>query len=220
MPVSAVGFDLDNTLAVPARDRETLLREAARAVGAPDLDRTDYLDAHRRHLDDRTRAPIFEELLDGDESGVSPADLASEYRAVVNEALTPIPGALGLLETLRRSYRTGLLTNGPTVAQREKLEVLGWKDSFDATVITGEIGAGKPAKGAFDALLTALDAAAEETVYVGDHPVMDVGGAVEAGLRAIQVTYPAGPDPDSRAVASVSRDRLPDRLPAILAALK
>ena len=37
----------------------------------------------------------------------------------------------------------------------------------------------------FEAILEALDADAEDAVYVGDHPVNDVQGAIDAGLGAI-----------------------------------
>ena len=59
----AVVFDLDYTLAVPERDRATILAEAAQAAGAPPLSREAYLEAHRRNLTRETREPIFADLL-------------------------------------------------------------------------------------------------------------------------------------------------------------
>lgn len=219
MAVTAVGFDLDHTLAVTERERRTLLAEAVDEVDAPPLEREEYLAAHGEHLTGETRTPIFEALLADRESDADPEALAAAYRRRVGDALVALPGVEGMLADLRRRYRVGLLTNGPTVAQRAKLATLGWRDAFDVTLVTGGLPAGKPDARAFEALLDALDVAAAETVYVGDDVTADVGGAHEAGLQAVQVVYPGGPDPDPRAVAHVDRRDLTDTLPEVLADL-
>ena len=239
MTIQAVGFDLDYTLAVPESDRSRLLADAVDAVGAPPITREAYLEAHRRNLTGETRAPIFEDLLDGsegeqadggarrggalakDDDGPGPraAELAREYREAVNAALVPISGVEELLASLRERYRVGLLTNGPTVAQREKLVTLGWTEAFDATVVTGELTAGKPDRAAFEALLDGLESTPDETVYVGDEVEADVGGATGAGLATVQVVFEGGPDPDDRADAHVRRDDLARDLPGIIESL-
>jgi putative hydrolase of the HAD superfamily len=223
MTVRAVAFDLDYTLAVPTSDRETILEESTRAVGAPSVSRQAYLDAHASHLTRETRAPIFERLLE--ESGgrqaatVDPERWARAYRERVASALEPVPGVEGLVAGLREEYRVGLLTNGPTVAQRDKLATLGWTDMFDATLVTGELPAGKPDPAAFEALLDALGTTPEETVYVGDDVEADVAGAAAAGIIPVQVRCPEGYPPDPRAAAHVDRDRLVAELPGVVRSL-
>lgn len=220
MAIRAVAFDLDYTLAVPKRDRETLLTEATEAVsGAPDLSREAYLQAHREHLTAETREPLFASLLEGHGDDADPAELTAAYRDRVTRALVPIEGAEELFATLRERYRLGLLTNGPVLAQRSKLRWLGWEDAFDAALITGELPAGKPDGSAFEALLSALGTDPGETVFVGDHVREDIEGAAETGLIPIQVVYDGGPDPSPRARVHVDRDGLADRLPGILAEL-
>ncbi|WP_121822499.1 HAD family hydrolase [Halostella salina] len=216
MALRAVVFDLDYTLAVPARDRETLLREAAAAADAPELSRNAYLDAHRRNLTGETREPIFRELLAEHDTDADPADLAAEYRRTIAAALEPVSGAAGLVRDLRERYRVGLLTNGPVRAQRDKLATLGWEDLFDAVVISGDLPAGKPDRRAFEAALGALDVAPAEAAYVGDEVEADVGGASDAGLAVVQVVWPDGPDPDPRADAHVDRAELAAALPGVL----
>lgn len=213
--IEAVGFDLDYTLAVPDRDREALLAEAADRVGAPEVSRESYLEAHGAHLATETRTPIFEAVLPG-EADASAGAFARAYREAVEDALVPVSGAAELVSELRRRYRVGVLTDGPTRAQRGKLEALGWSDLFDAVVVTGPLPAGKPDARAFDAVVAALDAPAGRTAYVGDLPEADVRGASDAGLRAVQVVYEGGPEPDPSADAVVERDRLAAELPAVL----
>jgi putative hydrolase of the HAD superfamily len=219
MCVTAVGFDLDATLAVTDRPRAKLLTDATKAVDAPSLSRQEYLDAHSRHLASETREPIFADLL-ADGCRTTPDELTDAYRQAILDALSPLDGVPSLLSELRREYRVGLLTNGPVVAQRGKLAQLGWEDGFDTTVVTGELDAGKPDPHAFDALCEGLDVPPAETVYVGDDPEMDVRGANEAGMRTVQVLFSGGPDPDPVADAYVERDELVTALPGVIASLE
>lgn len=219
MSLAAVGFDLDYTLCVPDRDRATLLEEAAAAVDVPAIDRHDYLSAHRRNLTGETRAPIFEELLDEPDDD-TPTELATAYRERVNASLRPVAGARALLATLRAEYAVGLLTNGPAVAQREKLATLGLADEFDAVLISGELPAGKPDERAFRALVDRLDVTPDRLAYVGDDVEADVAGAVAAGCQAVQVVRDGGPDPDPRADAVVPLATIAEDLPPTLATLE
>ena len=216
MSLTAVGFDLDYTLAVPDRERARLLAEAVEAVDAPTISREAYVEAHRRNLTRETRAPIFEELVGEEADAGRPRALARAYREAINEALVPVAGVEAMLAELRGRYRVGLLTNGPVVAQRGKLAALGWEDAFDAVLISGELAAGKPHAHAFEALLAALEADAERTVYVGDEVEADVGGGTAAGLSVIQVVDANGPAPDPRAAAHVEREELARALPDLL----
>lgn len=219
MTITAVVFDLDFTLAVTDTDRQTLLDRATAAVGAPDLTREEYLAAHDRHLTSDDREPIFADVLAEHDSDVDPADLAAAYRDAIAEALVPVDDAEALLADLRERYRVGLLTNGPRVSQGSKLVELGWEDRFDAVVITGDLDAGKPDERAFQAVLGELGVDPEEAVYVGDDVDKDVQGAKDAGLYAIQVTFPGGPDLDPLADAHVERARLREELPSAIESL-
>jgi putative hydrolase of the HAD superfamily len=218
MSIRGVAFDLDYTLAVPDRDRETLLAEAVEQADAPPISRSEYVQAHRNHLTTESRAPIFAELLAGETTDTDPDQLATAYREAVTTALVPIPDAEQLLRELRAEYRVGLLTNGPVRAQRSKIEYLDWDPLFDTTLVTGELAAGKPDTAAFDALLSELGTAPEQTVFVGDTPDEDILGADDAGIYTVQVVFDGGPQRDPRADAYVERDRLAADLPGVVAA--
>jgi len=215
MDTAAVAFDLDDTLAVTRVDRATLLAEALREVGAPQRSREAYLQAHAENLTARSRESVFERLFE-DAADVDPAAVAAAYRERVNAALEPVPGVEAMLTELRGRYRLGLLTNGPVVAQRSKLDALGWTDTFDAALVTGELDAGKPESAAFEALLAELGTDSSTTVFVGNDVTADVRGAAAAGIDAVQVWYPGGPPRDPDAFAHVERDELAAKLPAIL----
>jgi putative hydrolase of the HAD superfamily len=213
--IRAVAFDLDDTLAVTARDRETLLRSAADSADVPlTFDREDYLSAHREYSGTESRRPVFEALVG--ESTDSDA-LTTAYRDAIGEALTPVDGADALLSDLRTRYRVGLLTDGPETTQLDKLGRLGWTDAFDAVVVTGAIDAPKPDPEAFAAIISELGVAPMETVYVGDDPERDIAGAAAAGLVPIQVLHECS-EPHPGAAATIERADLAS-LPRLLDSL-
>ncbi|PGF16708.1 HAD family hydrolase [Natrinema sp. CBA1119] len=216
----AVVFDLDYTLAVPQRDRATILEDATTATGAPSLTRDAYLAAHRRNLTTETREPIFADLLADSESDADPAAVATAYRETIADDLEALPGVEAMLADLRGEYRVGLLTNGPVRAQRDKLETLGWEDAFDAALVTGELEAGKPDPRAFEAITGELGVDPADAVYVGDEVEADIRGATEAGMRAIQVLLEDGPELDSRAIAHVEQREIASALPGLVSGLE
>ena len=216
MTLTAVGFDLDETLAIPTRDRATILAEAVASVGAPQITREAYLEAHGRHLTSETRTPIFADLLAGRETDVDAKALADAYRREIADALVPLNGIKPFLQTLTTEYNVGLLTNGPQLAQRHKLQTLSLTQSFDVALVTGELSAGKPDPAAFNALTDALDVTTGETAFVGDDIDADIMGAANAGLIPIQVTYDGGPAPASEAAVHIPRQKLCSRLPTVL----
>jgi putative hydrolase of the HAD superfamily len=97
------------------------------------------------------------------------------------------PHAEAVVRDLARDHRLALVTNGAPDVQREKLSDTALASSFEATIVSAELGVGKPDPRIFDAALRALDLASDEAVMVGDSLVRDVAGAHAAGLRAIWI---------------------------------
>ena len=99
------------------------------------------------------------------------------------------------LRGLARNYRLALITNGAACLQREKLEASGLAAYFDAVVISGELGAAKPDRAAFDQALKRLGDPGHATM-VGDSYRNDVEGALAAGLDAIWLNRRGAARPD------------------------
>jgi len=117
-------------------------------------------------------------------------ELAEIYSAPARELPSPlVDGAGELLRQLRdRGLKIGLISNTgrtPGSVLREvlaKREVLGL---FDAVVFSNEHGYCKPQRSIFDALSSALQVPAGNTVFVGDNIYCDVHGAQQAGMRGV-----------------------------------
>ena len=89
------------------------------------------------------------------------------------------------LTILREVYRLALVTNGAPDLQREKIQGTNLARFFDAILISGEVGVGKPDCRIFKLALEALTVLPSETVMVGDSLTRDILGAQHAGIKGI-----------------------------------
>ena len=92
-----------------------------------------------------------------------------------------------LAELRRRGYHIGIITNGNSLLQNRKLDVTGLRLDTDVALISGDEGIHKPHPELFRRAAARLCVAPENCVFVGDHPVNDIQGAVSAGMKAIFV---------------------------------
>ena len=114
-------------------------------------------------------------------------EIAVEYTQIRVASIQLYSGACGLLADLKRTYRLGLLTNGPTNMQWSKIEQLKIASLFDEILVAGDIGIYKPDARVFHVLLDRLSVNPAEALYVGDSYRMDVVGAKGAGMQSVWV---------------------------------
>jgi putative hydrolase of the HAD superfamily len=128
--------------------------------------------------------------------------IADHFTEQKEKAVAPFPGALEALAGLRkRVSRMGLVSNGGTEFQRRKLQRYDLERYFDAILIEGEFGVGKPDRRIFREALSRLGVAAGETWMVGDNLQMDVKGAQQAGIVAVWVDiYGSGVAQDAEVI--------------------
>jgi putative hydrolase of the HAD superfamily len=90
-----------------------------------------------------------------------------------------------VLDQLQETCRLALVTDGAPNLQREKLGQTGIADYFEATVISGEVGVGKPDPRIFREAFDKLGIPLEGAVMVGDSLRRDIAGAQKAGIVGI-----------------------------------
>lgn len=144
----------------------------------------DYL-RHLREWVPEFRTEIWRRALASE--GIKDEALAEElglfFQRRRRELQDPLPGAAAVLHVLREAgVRIGLLTNGAPDLQREKIEASGLGMLFDAAVVSGEIGTGKPEPAIFHHLLDLLGARPEEALMVGNSLARDIVGGKRAGI--------------------------------------
>jgi putative hydrolase of the HAD superfamily len=114
------------------------------------------------------------------------AHIGNRHLELRDAAITPLPGAVEALQRLRSlGVRLGLLTNGGSEGQRAKIERFALATHFDYIGIEGEVGWGKPHRGAYEAALRGLRASLDDTWMVGDNLEWDVSGAQAVGIYGI-----------------------------------
>ena len=139
------------------------------------------------------------------ELGIEDADLAngigdaySHYRDI---GMEPLPDAIETVRWLRASgRRLALLTNGAAVAQRRKITRFEIADLFDAILVEGELGFGKPDERVYHRALSALDVKPADAWMVGDNLEWDVVAPQKLGMTGVWIDARGRGIPDQSAV--------------------
>lgn len=137
---------------------------------------------------ERFRRPLVDAgMPDAEARELSPA-LDPEYLDFLAMEKRLIPGALELLEVLRRSGMTiGVLSNGFADVQHRKIARAGLADKIDLTVLSDDIGVNKPDIRLFRHAqsLTSYPDTPSAHLMIGDNPATDIGGALGARWHAV-----------------------------------
>jgi len=95
------------------------------------------------------------------------------------------------METLiylkNRGYKLGVISNGLTIKQWEKLVRLNLHTFFDEVITSEEVKSEKPEKKIFEEAMARMGSSSENSVMIGNKFEVDIMGAVQAGMIAILV---------------------------------
>lgn len=123
-----------------------------------------FMEKYRKYLPDdfvETFAPYYN-------------DHMFEYTVLKEETVE-------VLEQLKGRYKMAVLSNGDSLPQHRKVEIMGIEPYFDTVLVSGDIGINKPDRGVFDYLCARLGCRNEECMMIGDVFATDILGAVNAG---------------------------------------
>jgi putative hydrolase of the HAD superfamily len=140
--------------------------------------------------------------------------ISTAYAAARHERMRPFDDAVDTVRWFReRGCLLALLTNGAHEAQRTKIERFELEGLFDAILIEGALGYGKPDPRVYRHALDALGVAPTDTWMVGDNLEWDVGGPQKLGIVGIWI------DAKGQGVPATSAVR-PDRIIRSLSELR
>jgi putative hydrolase of the HAD superfamily len=114
------------------------------------------------------------------------ADLVKIYRQHKPE-IRLFPGYGALMDDFRRSYRTGIITDGVSEVQRNKVAALNLERQMDYILYTWDYGLEKPHPAPFSLMMEKLGVDSTEALFVGDNPEKDCRGAHAVGMKFAQV---------------------------------
>jgi putative hydrolase of the HAD superfamily len=126
--------------------------------------------------------------------GISDDDLAAAigdgYSHRRDAGMEPLPEAIDTVRWLRQSgRRLALLTNGAGPAQRKKIVRFELEALFDAILIEGELGFGKPDERVYQRALAELNVRASDAWMVGDNLEFDVVAPQKMGMSGVWIDF-------------------------------
>jgi len=213
----AVIFDLDGTLVDTAPDLTRSLNKVLADIGRPAVAEDTV-----RHLIGLGARKLIERGLDatgGAAGGAGLDDLLarflSHYRAHIADYSQPFPGAVKMLNDLRRQgMGLAICTNKSEALARRLLEALDLLDYFPTVIGGDSLARKKPDPAPLLAAITGLGASPCRAVMVGDSET-DVRAARAARVPVIAVSFGY----TRTAPAALGADAVIDRLEALPKAL-
>ena len=122
------------------------------------------------------------------------------------------PGALEMLDFLSQRYALFSLTNG-----NADVEQVGIAKFLTDAVSSADVGASKPSRQMFEAVLDRAGVSADQCIHVGDHLIDDIEGANNAGMHSLWVNLTEQVRTEDQAKANIEVKNL-EELPAALEA--
>lgn len=194
--VTAVFFDFDDTLqsragAFKLYCSDFLSRYFPEVTGD---EKEKKMDEMEEHVDGgyKSREEYWPEMIElwGWENPPELEVLVKDFNENFGKRVVMREGSVEMLKELKnRGYKLGMITNGNSLLQNTKLDTAGIRELFDMSVVSDDIGIWKPDKRIFEYGMEKLGVSKEQSLYVGDHPVNDIQGALGAGMNVLWMNY-------------------------------
>jgi HAD superfamily hydrolase (TIGR01549 family) len=191
----ALGFDFDHTLGLDHKLEHTafvqLVQKDGRATGRR-IDAAQAGEIIDRHIafyraGKSTLRRAFEAAYEAVAGTIASNEGFEEFKALAlslaPEFVTALPGVPEMLASLDdRAVPYAILTNGWNPLQQRKASLIGFARPV---FVSDDIGVRKPSVHAFNVLKDYFSLPPGQVWYVGDDPLLDVVGALGAGMRAV-----------------------------------
>jgi putative hydrolase of the HAD superfamily len=198
--IEAVVFDIDDTLVTHSLAIEKAIKEFYNEFFEDDLiNSTDFYEMWQEQHDKYVDQYINGEITFEDQRVLRIQGVFEKMGKTLNESLArkyfnyylrAYESNWRLFSEVRegledlKNYKLGIVSNGDSEQQRQKLRKTKIINHFESIIISGDIGITKPNKFIFDKILTKLDVEANKTLYIGDKYEKDFLGADNAGFHA------------------------------------
>jgi len=115
------------------------------------------------------------------------ADTISDYwKAEFPKCSVEMDGATALVTHLhQKKYHLGIISNGAEQSRLSTIKATSFGHLFTQIVSSEKFGMSKPEPSIFEHTVSLANYKACECVYIGDHPIKDVQGASNAGMKAV-----------------------------------
>jgi putative hydrolase of the HAD superfamily len=193
--IKAIFFDIDDTLYDSSRQASLARKNAVKAMIEAGLDVSEEESIYAlKEIVEKfgsNHPHHFDELLKEFSYNPNPRIIAAgvvAYHTTKIAYLVPFPDTIPTLLSLRDSeYKLGIITDGISVKQWEKVIRLGLQHFFHSVTISSDVGRGKPDPEIFKIAVEKTGYIPGETLMVGDRIDRDISGANKAGMVTAQI---------------------------------
>ena len=118
-----------------------------------------------------------------EQTGVHQIQLNQELMAEMAKVSKPLDGVMEMLETLYPEVKMGIITNGFTELQQQRLQNTQTEKFFEIVVVSEQIGVAKPDRKVFDYAFSQMDKLDKTKILmVGDTLASDILGGYNSGI--------------------------------------
>jgi phosphoserine phosphatase len=202
--ISAIFFDLDNTLADDSGSLKQSLEKTLPLISEryPELTLTKVFQEFRIvntwHWENYDQSPIGKmksaqdvrshiaaETLEalGHPDMELACTMAQIFQAARRETYECYLDTMPVLQSLKEKYSLVIVTNGNSEMQREKIAKCGLEKVMNAIFIAQETGFSKPSPEIFHKAMQSVKVKPETSLMVGDHAEKDIQGAKAVGMQ-------------------------------------
>lgn len=204
--IEAIMFDLDGTLIGQKTASSNILKQVylENEDTFKDITQKEFLETWAKVAKKNIQEFFKGEISFEDKIILQIQDLFANFKYQINkseakeiyEKLLPIyeqniilyDDVIPCLEMLKKDgYRLGIITNGDSKDQREKLIRYNLEKYFSPIIISGDIGYAKPSKEIFLECIKLLDLLPQNILYIGDLIEMDVLSANKVGMKGVWI---------------------------------
>ena len=94
---------------------------------------------------------------------------------------------INVIDGLKKSYRLGLITNGLSALQNEKIDGAGIRNYFEHVIIAGDLASKKPGRKIFKHALKLFDVNSDNCIMVGNSLESDIAGANRMNITSVWI---------------------------------
>ncbi|ADG13470.1 HAD superfamily (subfamily IA) hydrolase, TIGR02253 [Methanocaldococcus infernus ME] len=193
--IKGILFDLDDTLYNSSEFVSIARREAVKSMidAGLNVSLDEAMEILNKIIKDKgsNYGKHFDDLVKSVLGRYDPMIIATgiiTYHNVKVALLRPYPNTIKtLIELKKMSLKLGVLTDGLTIKQWEKLIRLGIHTFFDEVITSEEFGLGKPHLEFFKYGLKRFGLKGEEVIYVGDRIDRDIEPAKKVGMITVRI---------------------------------
>lgn len=118
-----------------------------------------------------------------EQTGVDQIRLNQELMAEMAKVSKPLEGVMEMLEELYPKVKMGIITNGFTELQQQRLQNTQTEKFFNIVVVSEQIGVAKPDRKVFDYAFSQMDDLDKTKILmVGDTLASDILGGYNSGI--------------------------------------